>query len=104
MPNKSASPRPWSSLSEGEGCSKARAAVIFSPLRHQRLAVQSFEQIKTQIEALPQSEYAKLLDWLSERDGAEWDQAIARDAASGALDFLIDEALEEKKQGKLREL
>jgi len=65
--------------------------------------VQTFEQIKSQIEALPQSEYAKLIDWLSERDAAEWDRAIEQDASSGDLDFLIDEAQEEKKLGKLRE-
>jgi len=65
--------------------------------------VQTFEQIKVQIEALPQPEYAKLLHWLSERDAAEWDRAIEQDAASGALDFLIEEATEEKRQGKLRE-
>jgi len=58
--------------------------------------VQTFEQIKAQIEALPQSEYAKLIDWLSERDAAEWDRAIEQDASSGALDFLIDEAQKER--------
>jgi hypothetical protein len=65
--------------------------------------LQTFEQIKAQIEALPQQEYAKLLDWLSERDAAEWDRTIEEDAMSGALDFLIDEAAEKKKLGKLRE-
>ena len=65
--------------------------------------MQTFEQIKAQIEALPQPEYARLLDWLSERDATEWDRAIEQDAARGALDFLIDEAIEEKKFGKLRE-
>jgi hypothetical protein len=66
--------------------------------------VQTFEQIKVQIEALPHTEYVKLLDWLNERDAAEWDRAIEQDAACGVLDFLIDEAAEEKRQGKLREL
>lgn len=65
--------------------------------------MQNFEEIKAQIEALPEPEYAKLLDWLSERDAAEWDRAIEQDAATGALDFLIDEAVEEKRQGKLPE-
>ena len=65
--------------------------------------MQTFEQIKAELEALPQPEYAKLIDWLSERDAAEWDRATDQDAASGVLDFLIDEAVEEKKLGKLRE-
>ena len=65
--------------------------------------MQTFEQIKAQIEALPQSEYSKLIDWLSAREAAEWDRAIEQDASNGVLDFLIDEAEEEKKLGKLRE-
>jgi hypothetical protein len=65
--------------------------------------METFEHIKAQIEALPQVEYAKLVEWLSEREAAEWDRAIEQDAASGALDFLIDEATEEKTAGKLRE-
>jgi hypothetical protein len=88
-------------------CAPARQRAVGPGLtlapQDQRLTVQTFEQIKAQIEALPQSEYAKLIDWLSERDAAEWDRAIEQDASSGALDFLIDEAQKEKKLGKLRE-
>jgi hypothetical protein len=48
------------------------------------------ERIKSEIESLPHREYMKLVNWFSERD-----------ASAGKLDFLIQEALGEKEQGKL---
>jgi len=66
--------------------------------------MKSFEELKIEIEALPHHEYMKLLHWLSERDWKVWDEEIERDSAAGKLDFLINEALEEKKKGKLGEL
>lgn len=66
--------------------------------------MQTFEQIKAQIEALPQSEYAKLLAWFIEQDAASWDREIEQDSGSGALDSLIDEAAVEKQNGRLREI
>ncbi len=42
----------------------------------------TFEQIKAQIQVLPRSEYVKLLDWFSQQDAEEWDREIARDAES----------------------
>jgi len=66
--------------------------------------VKTFEEVKSAIEALPHREYLKLTHWLSERDWQAWDEAIARDSAAGRLDFLIEEALEEKKTGNLGRL
>lgn len=66
--------------------------------------MKTFEEIRTEIEALPHREYMKLLHWLSERDWAAWDKEIERDSDTGKLDFLIDEALKEKKEGKLSNL
>jgi hypothetical protein len=62
----------------------------------------NIEEIKTAIEALPKKEYARLRQWFTERDWQKWDKQIEGDSESGRLDFLIDEALEEKKHGKLR--
>lgn len=64
----------------------------------------SVEEIKAEIKALPHQEYMRLVRWLSERDWVEWDEELERDSASGKLDFLIEEALDEKKRGKLGEL
>jgi hypothetical protein len=66
--------------------------------------VQTFEQIKAQIEAIPQSEYAELHAWFIEQDAASWDREIEQDSESGALDSLIDEAAAKKQNGRLREI
>lgn len=66
--------------------------------------MRTFEEIKTEIEALPHREYMKLLHWFSEHDWETWDEEIERDSAAGKLDFLIDEALEEKATGQLGQI
>ena len=63
--------------------------------------MKTLEDLKTEIEALPHREYMKLLHWLAERDWDAWDKEIERDTASGKLDFLINEAVEEKVRGDL---
>jgi len=66
--------------------------------------MKTFEEIKSEIEALPHREYMKLVHWFSERDWKAWDEEIERDSKSGKLDFLIEETLEEKKRGRLGNL
>ena len=66
--------------------------------------MKTFEEVKAEIESLPHREYMKLVHWFAERDADAWDEEIERDAANGKLDFLIEEALAEKKEGKLREI
>jgi hypothetical protein len=61
------------------------------------------EEIQSAIESLSLEEYAQLRQWFSEKDWERWDRQIEKDAESGKLDFLIEEALEEKKQGRLME-
>ena len=61
------------------------------------------DDIKTAIESLPEEEFAELREWLSEKDWEKWDRQIEKDSESGKLDFLIEEALEEKRMGKLKD-
>ena len=61
-------------------------------------------EIKAAIEILHEEEYVQLRQWFSERDWQKWDKQIEADSESGKLDFLIKEALNEKQQGKLKEL
>lgn len=61
------------------------------------------EEIQAAIESLPEEEYARLRNWFSERDWKKWDRQIEADSASGKLDFLVREALEEKAKGKLKD-
>lgn len=62
------------------------------------------KEIQTAIESLSQKEYKRLLEWIRERDFERWDEQIIQDSQNGKLDFLIEEALAEKKAGKLRSL
>jgi hypothetical protein len=62
------------------------------------------DELKTEIERLPQGEFAELVRWLSEKDWERWDKEIEADSAAGKLDFLVREALEEKFKGTLRGL
>ncbi len=61
-------------------------------------------EIQLDIEALPEREYIKLVSWFSERDWKLWSDEIKADSESGKLDFLIEEAMFEKSDGKLKEL
>jgi hypothetical protein len=46
----------------------------------------------------------QLRQWFSEKDWLKWDKQIEADAEAGKLDFLVKEALEERNNGKLRDL
>ncbi|WPL14590.1 hypothetical protein Thiosp_04439 [Thiorhodovibrio litoralis] len=71
---------------------------------HKNTIMRTFEEIKIEIEALPHPEYMKLMHWLSEHDWEMWDEEIEKDSAAGKLDFLINEALEEKAKGMLSQI
>lgn len=62
------------------------------------------EEIKFAISALSKEDYIHLREWLSEKDWEQWDEEIERDSSSGKLDFLMEEAVAEKNQGRLRKL
>jgi len=57
--------------------------------------------IKKAIESLPEDDYGRLRRWFSDRDWDKWDAQVADDSDSGELDFLLEEAFEEKKAGDL---
>lgn len=62
------------------------------------------EEIKSAISALSEEDYIHLRKWFSEKDCEQWDEEIERDSSSGKLDFLMEEAVAEKNQGRLRKL
>jgi len=62
------------------------------------------DQLKSAIESLPEDEYVEFRQWFSERDWQRWDEQIDEDSKSGELNFLIDEAMDQKVKGKLREI
>ena len=62
------------------------------------------DELKSEIEQLPENEFTELVRWLSEKDWARWDKQIEADVAAGKLDFLVHEALDAKAKGKLKDL
>lgn len=60
--------------------------------------------IRKAIETLTEDEYVQLRQWFSERDWKRWDQEIEKDSKSCKLDFLIREAFDGKRHGKLKDL
>lgn len=62
------------------------------------------DEIKAAIEALPALEFAQLRNWFSEKDWKKWDRQLEEDSKTGRLDFLVQEAVEEKAKGILKEL
>ena len=62
------------------------------------------QELKAAIESLPREDYAQLRLWFAQRDWALWDAEIEADTEAGTLDFLIQEAFDEKARGNLREL
>ena len=66
--------------------------------------MRSIAEILTEIETLLHKGYMKLIHWFNERDWNQWDQEIEEHSSSGKLDFLLEEALDEKKNNKLRDL
>lgn len=62
------------------------------------------EAIQAEIASLSSEDFARLREWIAERDWQNWDRQIERDSAAGKLDFLREEVEEAKQQGELRDL
>ena len=60
--------------------------------------MKSIEEAIEFIESLLKEDFYKLKNWILERDWEKWDREIEEDSKSGKLDFLIKQALDEKKQ------
>ncbi len=62
------------------------------------------EDIQAAVESLSEDEYHRFRTWFSEQEWQKWDDQIQRDSELGRLDFLIDEAVEEKAKSQLQNL
>lgn len=60
------------------------------------------EQIEREIQSLSAEEFARLRNWVLEHDWDEWDRQIERDASTGKLDRLMNQALADHAAGKSR--
>jgi hypothetical protein len=68
------------------------------------LSMSKVEELERAVASLTTEEYPEFRRWFLESDWAKWDQQIEEDSRAGKLDFLVREAFEAKKQGKLEEL
>ena len=61
-------------------------------------------EIKQDILALPEADYAELCRWVLDQDWERWEREFDEDVRAGKLDFLATEALEAKARGELKDL
>ena len=64
----------------------------------------TIEAIETEITKLSTPELTKLREWFMNFDSDVWDAQIEKDAVSGKLDALANEALEEYTARKVTEI
>jgi hypothetical protein len=75
-----------------------RTAAVWHPARH------SIEDLENAVAKLPPEDLVRFRAWFEEFDAARFDQKIERDAKSGKLDRLADQALDDFRKGRAREL
>jgi hypothetical protein len=63
----------------------------------------SVEEIERAIRALSADEFARIAERVHALEQERWDAELDRDASSGKLDFLIAEAKEDRKHGRLKD-
>jgi len=64
----------------------------------------TLEEIEKAVSDLPIDQLAKFRAWFEEYEAARFDRKIERDAASGRLDRLAEQALADFRAGRAREL
>ena len=57
------------------------------------------KELEKEITNLSPEEYKELRDWLEEYESEQWDKQFEDDVASGKLDALAKEAIQEYKSG-----
>ena len=64
----------------------------------------TLQEIEKAVQDLSPDQLAAFRDWFVEYDQALWDKQLERDVASGRLDSLADEALEDLRNGRCSDL
>lgn len=62
------------------------------------------QEIEKAISQLPDDDMLSLKNWFDEYEAQKWDDQIEKDALSGNLDKLANEAIADFRAGKCREL
>jgi hypothetical protein len=64
----------------------------------------TIEDIENAVAKLAPDQFAKFRAWFEEFDAKRFDQKIERDAKAGKLDSLADQAIDDLRKGRAREL
>ena len=64
----------------------------------------TLQDIEKAVQELSPDQLATFRAWFVEYDQALWDQQLERDIASGRLDSLADEAIEDLRNGRCSDL
>ena len=64
----------------------------------------NIEEIKQALIHLPPEDLAAFRRWYQEYDASVWDKQFEDDVKSGKLDFLAQQAVDDLKAGKCKEL
>jgi hypothetical protein len=64
----------------------------------------TIEDLEKAVAKLPPNDLARFRAWFEEFDAARFDQKIERDAKAGKLDRLADQAIDDLRKGRAREL
>jgi hypothetical protein len=64
----------------------------------------TIEDIEKAVAKLPPDQLAEFRVWFEEFDAARFDQKIERDVQAGTLDRLADQAVNDFRKGRAREL
>jgi hypothetical protein len=65
--------------------------------------VSTVEEIEQAAERLAPADFVRLASWISGRYHDLWKRRMERDATAGKLDFLFNEAADERQAGQLRD-
>jgi hypothetical protein len=64
----------------------------------------TIEDLEKAVAKLPPDQLAEFRAWFDEFDAARFDQKIEHDAKTGKLDGLADQAIDDVRKGRAREL
>jgi len=64
----------------------------------------TIEDLEKAVAKLPPEQFAEFRAWFEALDAARFDQKIERYAKAGKLDRLADEAIDDYRKGRAREL
>jgi hypothetical protein len=62
------------------------------------------EDLEKAVAKLPPDQFAQFRAWFDELDAARFDEKIERDAKAGTLDLLADQAVDDFRKARTREL